>query len=91
MGLEEQVPGDTETCRTTALGREHQLDLIELFTGLWEDWEIASMLEELGLIDQSECEFIYDQLEAGTDPEDVMLPVVQKAYFEYYNPSKYLN
>ncbi len=91
MGLDEQVPGDTKTSRTTALGREHQLDLIMVFTGLWEEWEMASILEEHGLIDQSECEFIYDQLEADPDSEGVTLPFVRRAYFEYYNPSKYLN
>ncbi len=91
MGLKEQVPGDTKTSRMTALGREHQLDLIMVFTGLWEVCEMPSILEEHGLIDQSEFEFIFDQLEAGTNPGDVMLPVVRKVYFEYYNPSKYLN
>ncbi len=91
MGLRKQVPGDTETSMTTALGREHHLDLIMVFTGLWCEWEVPSILQEHGLIDQSEFEFIFDQLEAGTDPEDVMFPVVRKAYFEYYNPSKYLN
>ncbi len=91
MGLDEQVPGDTKTSRTTALGREHQLDLIRVFTGLWEECEMASILEEHGLIDQSECEFIYDQLEADPDTEGVTLPFVRRAYFEYYNPSKYLN
>ena len=91
MGLYEQDPGDTETSWKTALGKEHHLDLIMVFAGLWWEFEMASILEEHGLIDQSECESIYDQLEAGTDPEDVMLPVVRKAYFEYYNPSKYLN
>ena len=91
MGLDEQVPGDTKTSRMTALGREHQLDLIMVFTGLWEVCEMPSILEEHGLIDQSEFEFIFDQLEAGTNPGDVMFPVVRKVYFEYYNPSKYLN
>ena len=50
-----------------------------------------AILEEHGLIDQSECEFIYDQLEADPDTEGVTLPFVRRAYFEYYNPSKYLN
>ena len=91
MGLRKQAPGDTETSMTTALGREHHLDLIMVFTGLWCEWEVPSILQEHGLIDQSEFEFIFDQLEVGTDPEGVLLPFVRRAYFEYYNPSKYLN
>ena len=91
LGLDEQVPGDTESWLTTALGREHRLDLIDVFTGMLEEWEMASILEEHGLIDQSEREFIYDQLEADPDTKGVTLPFVRKAYFEYYNPSKYLS
>ncbi len=91
MGLRKQVPGDTETSMTTALGREHHLDLIDVFIGFLEEWEMASILEDHGLIDESECEFIFDQLEADPDTEGVTLPFVRRAYFEYYNPSKYLN
>ena len=89
--LDEQVPGDTETSMTTAWEREHHLDLIDVFIGFLEEWEMASILEDHGLIDESECEFIFDQLEADPDTEGVTLPFVRRAYFEYYNPSKYLS
>ncbi len=91
LGLDEQVPGDTESWLTTALGREHHFDLIMVFTGLWCEWDMPFILQNYGLINESERDFIWAQLGAGTDPEDVMLPVVRKAYFEYYNPPKYLS
>ena len=90
MGLDEQVPGDAETW-TTTWGREHHLDLIEVFAGFLEEWDMASILEDYGLIDETEREFIFDQLEADPDTVGVTLPFVRRAYFEYYTPSKYLS
>ena len=91
MGLEEIVPGETETYRNTDLGREHQMDLIMAFTGYWCEWEIPWILENYGLIDEIEYELISDRLEAGHDPERVMLPFVRRAYLDFYNPSRLLN
>ena len=91
MGLEERVPGETETYRNTDLGRECQMDLIMAFTGYWCEWEIPWILEDYGLIDEIEYKLISDRLEAGHDPERVMLPFVRRAYFDFYNPSRLLN
>jgi hypothetical protein len=37
--------------RNTPLGRELHLDLLMVFMGLWDQWEIPMILEDHGLID----------------------------------------
>ncbi len=91
LGLEEQVPGETETWRSTPFGIEQRLDLLMVFIGLWDEWEIPYILETYGLIDESETEFIYYLLGVSTDPNSVMRAIVRRAYFKYYNPSHLLN
>ena len=92
FGLQERVPGDIRgTTRNTALGKELELDLVMVFTGLWCEWEIPWILEDHGLIDETEYELISGRLEAGHDPERVMLPFVRRAYFEFFNSSRLLN
>lgn len=91
MGLDEVVSSDTKTRRVTILGKELQLDLIMVFVGLWDEWEMPSILEKYGLIDESEREQLYDQLDIGRDPEFAMRSIVQKAYLKHYNPFHILN
>ena len=91
MGLEERVPGKIDSTRATAFGKEQNIDLIMVFIGLWAEWDMAVTLEKFGLINEQEYERILDQLEAGDDPERVMLFFARRAYFEFYNPSRLLN
>jgi len=44
--------------------------------------------QEYGLIDELERDNIYDKLEDGVDPERVLLRIVQRAYFDFYNPTR---
>jgi hypothetical protein len=50
LGLEERVPGTSDR-RNTLLGRELHFDLLMVFLGLWDEWEISGILEDHGLID----------------------------------------
>ncbi len=91
MGLDEQVLGWPGAARSTNFGKEQHLDLVMVFMGLWDACEVPIILEDYGLIDDLECDKIYDQLEAGVDPEHVMLRIVRQAYLEFYNSSQILN
>jgi hypothetical protein len=44
------------TWRNTPLGRELHLDLLMVFMGLWDQWEIPMILEDHGLIDDLEAD-----------------------------------
>jgi hypothetical protein len=69
MGLEERVPGTTDMWRNTPLGSELHLDLLMVFMGLWDEWEIPMILEDHGLIDDLEAEHMLDLLGArGGNP-----------------------
>ncbi len=91
LGLEERVPGMTDTWRSTPLGNEIQLDLMMVFMGIWALAEIPDILGKHQLIDEAECKSIYDKLEDGQDAEGLIIPLVQRAYFKHFNPSKLLN
>jgi hypothetical protein len=69
MALEERVPGDAETWRSTPLGRELHSHLLMVFLGLWDEWEVPMILQDYGVIDDLECEAIWDLLGAGRDAE----------------------
>jgi hypothetical protein len=51
MGVEERVPGDKETWRSTPLGRELYSHLLMVFLGLWDEWEVPMILQDYGVID----------------------------------------
>ena len=91
MGLEERVPGRSDTTRSTPLGRELRFDLLMVFMGLWEAWDMISILESYGFIDDLEAKHIEDLLGAGRDPEIVLKKYVREAYLKYYKTTKLLN
>jgi hypothetical protein len=47
MDLEERVPGESDTRRSTPLGRELHSDLVMVFLGLWDEREIPMILDVL--------------------------------------------
>jgi hypothetical protein len=55
MGLEEPVPGTSNTTRFTPLGTELRVDLLMVFMGLWDEREIPMILEDHGFIDDLEA------------------------------------
>ncbi len=90
-GLGLQVEVGEGGSRATTLGKALQLDLAMVFVGLWDEWEVPGILEQHGLIDESDLLSIYDQLEDRDDPERVLRPWVRKAYFDHFNPSGRIN
>ena len=91
MGLEERVPGDRETWRSTPLGRELHSHLLMVFLGLWDEWEVPVILQDYGVIDDLECETIWGFLGAGRDAEAVLKKYVREAYFAHYKRTELLN
>jgi hypothetical protein len=90
LGLVEPVPGEANTWRVTLLGKELNFDLMQVFMGLWEPWEIPFILKENGLIsEREECEAVTHLNEAGEqgteeDLEPILLPLVRRAFFIYF-------
>jgi hypothetical protein len=91
MGLEERVLGTSDTWRNTPLGSELHLNLIKVFMGLWDEWEIPMILEDHGLIDDLEAEHMLDLLGAGGDPEVALKENVREAYVKYQKTTKLLS
>lgn len=87
LGLQESAPGDMSATQSTALGNELELHLVMVFIGLWDEWEMPDVLEQYGLIDEFDVLRIYDLLETCSDPEQVLRPIVRKAFRDHYNPS----
>jgi hypothetical protein len=56
LGLDENVLDRPGATRSTALGRELELDLIMAFAGVWEIWEIPYILADYGYIEESQAE-----------------------------------
>lgn len=90
LGLEEPVPGMPNATRETALGRELNVDLMQVFMGLWEPSEIPYILNKNGLISEDE-EFeaekrVIEAEEQGKEEEvqTVLLPLVRRAFFQYF-------
>jgi hypothetical protein len=64
--------------------------MISIFMGAHTLWEIPFLLERDGFIDEEETSALYSM----TDSERairIMKAYVQRAYFEYWGRSKFLN
>jgi hypothetical protein len=88
MGLNERICADTY--RATPLGKELDIDLFEVFMGLFDAWDAAEILKHYSLIDKSECEVIYARL-SKEDAESVLIGYVKRAYFDYRKATKFLH
>ena len=66
-------------------------DLLMVFLGLWDEWEVPMILEDYDVIDDLESEYIWGLLGAGRDPETVLKKYVREAYFKHYNRTELLN
>src|SRR5262249_46907281 len=49
MGLVEVVCVELQTWRATPLGKELDVDLFQVFMGLWDEWEVPTILEDYHL------------------------------------------
>jgi hypothetical protein len=89
MGLMEVVCVEPEMWRLTPLGRELDVDLFEVFMGLWDEWEVPTILEHYHLIDEAEADDLYARMDKA-DAASV-LTSVKRAYFDYRKPTKFLH
>jgi hypothetical protein len=86
LGLDEDVPDDPGTKRSTALGKELKLDLFLAFVGAVDLWDIPYTLEEYGYID----EFQAEELCFGplVEMERKLGSYVFQAYLKFLNHSE---
>jgi hypothetical protein len=90
MRLVEQVPDEPDACRTTTLGKELTVKLFEVFMGIICEWDVPSILEEHGLLDESEVDAFYE-CTSEADAETLLSGYVRRAYFDYRKASKFLH
>ena len=89
MGLREQISSDT--WRNSPLGKELDVDLFEVFMGLFDEWEVPYILEDHGLIDEWESDSICARMSRKVDPELVLVEVARRAYRDYGKASRFLH
>jgi hypothetical protein len=89
MGLVEQISPDT--WRNSPLGKELDVDLFEVFMGLFDEWEVPYLLEDHGLIDEWESDSICARMSRKVDPELVLVEVARRAYRDYGKASRFLH
>ena len=65
-------------CRSV-VGEANDLDLLMAFLGILDSSEVPPVLQEKGLIDDAECEWLWTLLGDGVDHE-VLRPAVKRAY-----------
>jgi hypothetical protein len=90
LGLIEVLP-DGVTMKYTNLGNELDVGLQQLFMGHWEPCEAPWVLEERQLLDESECEALFDLMETmETDEYEAKLRArVQQAYRDYHKVMRF--
>jgi hypothetical protein len=90
MGLLEQVWDKPQTWRNTRLGNELDVDLLSVFMGHWDEWEVPMILQEYHLIDKSEADLIYENM-TEANAECVLSGYVKRAYLDYRKAAKFLH
>jgi hypothetical protein len=84
LGLEEPVIG-TDQIRSTELGKVLNVDLMQVFLGLWDPWEVPGMLLHHSLISDANAQELLRRLGTGWDPERALKPQVKQACLTHYN------
>ena len=90
MGLVEQVRAEPPTWQNTALGKEVDVDLFEVFMGHFSEWDAPFILKERGLLNESEFENIIESM-SEANAERLLSGYVKRAYFEYRKAAKFLH
>src|SRR5262249_26633024 len=80
MGLVEQVHAEPPTWRYTPLGKELDVELFEVFMGLWYEYDVPLILEEYGLFDESDFDAM---IKSEADAETLLSGYARRAYFDY--------
>jgi hypothetical protein len=88
MGLVEQVRAEPPTWQNTALGKEVDVDLFEVFMGHFSEWDAPFILKERGLLNESEFENI---IESEANAERLLSGYVKRAYFDYRKAAKFFH
>ncbi len=83
-GLVETVPGEGGGWRKTPLGDAINLDLLMAFLGIFDASEVPGVLQDNGLIDEAECEWMWSLLGDGVDHAPLR-PAVRRAYTRAMN------
>ena len=84
MGLVEQVHAEPPTWQYTPLGKEVDVELFEVFMGIIYEWDVPIILEEYGLLDESEFDSILEST-SDADAKSLLDGYVKRAYFDYRN------
>ena len=90
MGLVEQVRAEPPTWQNTALGKEVDVDLFEVFMGHFSEWDAPFILKERGLLNESEFENIIESM-SEANAERLLSGYVKRAYFIYRKATKFLH
>jgi hypothetical protein len=89
FGLTANVPDEPGTTQYTPLGLELNVELMSIFAGAVELWDIPLLLDLMGHLDDEEAETIYAT--TSRHPEHVIRRHVLRVYFKFCNRSKRLN
>jgi hypothetical protein len=81
MGLVEQVRDEPLTWQITPLGKELDVDLFEVFMGIMSEWDVPFILEERGLLTESEFDGIIE-CTSEANAERLLSGYVKRAYFD---------
>jgi hypothetical protein len=68
----------------TSLGKEFNIDLQQVFMGLWDPWDAVHVLLGHHLIGEDEADALFDLLENEINYEPTFRTRVQQAYRDYY-------
>jgi hypothetical protein len=90
MGLLECVSVEPLTWRITPLGNELDFKLFWMFMGCVDECEMPIILEEYGLIDESEADDIWARM-TDANAESILRGYVRRAYFDYRKATNYLH
>jgi hypothetical protein len=90
MGLVEQVRAEPRTWQNTPLGKELDVELFQVFMGLIYEWDIPLILEEYGLINESEFNAILE-CTSDANAQCLLSGYVKRAYFDYRKAAKFLH
>ena len=90
LGLEEDVPGSPGHTRSTALGRELNVDLMTVFAGAFHVFDVPEILESRGYIEPAETRALIS-LESEAEAEKLVREHVLRAYLKFCNHSHLMN
>ena len=84
MGLVEQVRDEPLTWQITPLGKELNVELFEVFMGIICEWDVPIILEEHGLLNESEFDAICE-CTSNAHAERLLSGYVKRAYLNFRN------